>query len=178
MFPEFAFDGAANIEYAGKLFGVQTASRVVSKKSQAYITETRESLVLTRKSLILSEFAFGDNSTLLVLNVHAINFRENRRYNYELDKFLEYVQEHKGPMIIAGDFNSWSAKRLQKLERLQNTLSLKAVNFEEKDRIKSFRGYQLDHIFYRDLELLNSTVVDAKGLSDHSPLFAEFGYYI
>ena len=174
MLSDFAFDAAANLEYRGKFFGVLTASRAMSQRSQAYLTEGKESLVWTRKSLLLSEFSFLDGSRLLVLNVHAINFRENQRYYHELDRFLEYVKEHKGPMIIAGDFNSWNIKRMQKLEEMKKILTLKVITFKDNHKIKSFMGYPLDHIFYRGLELINSTVIDGDNLSDHTPLFARF----
>ncbi len=174
MLSDFSFDAAANLEYRGKFFGVLTASKAESQRSQAYLTEGKESLILTHKSLLLSEFSFVDKSKLLVLNIHAINFRENKRYDYELDSLLVHVKDHQGPMIIAGDFNSWHKKRMQKLEEIKKILSLKTVTFKDKEKIKSFMGYPLDHIFYRGLELMDSAVIDGDNLSDHAPLFAKF----
>lgn len=171
---EFAIDAAANLEYRGKFYGVLTASMTESQKSQAFLSEGKESLIGTHKSLLLSQFAFQDGTTLLVLNVHAINFRENQRYGIEVDKFLQHVKEHQGPMIIAGDFNSWNKKRMKKLAEMQEVLSLQTISFREKSKIKSFMGYPLDYIFYRGLELIDSAVVDGKQLSDHNPLFAYF----
>lgn len=171
---EFAIDAAANLEFGGKFYGVLTASMTESRKSQAFLSLGKESLVGPHKSLLLSQFAFQDGTILLVLNVHAINFRENQRYGIEVDKFLHYVKEHQGPMIIAGDFNSWNKKRMKKLLEMQETLSLQTISFKEKSKIKSFMGYPLDYIFYRGLELLDSAVIDSKQLSDHNPLFARF----
>jgi endonuclease/exonuclease/phosphatase (EEP) superfamily protein YafD len=171
---EFAIDAAANLEFGGKFYGVLTASMTESRRSQAFLSQGRESLIGPYKSLLLSQFAFKDGTTLLVLNIHAINFRENQGYDIEVDEFLEYVKDHHGPMIIAGDFNSWNKKRLKKLREMQKKLSLKAISFSEKNKIKSFMGYPLDYIFYRGLELLDSAVIDSKQLSDHNPLFARF----
>ena len=171
---EFAIDAAANLEFGGKFYGVLTASMTESRNSQAFLSKGKESLVGPHKSLLLSQFAFKDGTTLLVLNIHAINFRENQRYSVEVDKFLDYVKDHQGPMIIAGDFNSWNKKRMKKLLEMQKLLSLHAIPFKEKSKIKSFMGYPLDYIFYRGLELLDSAVVDGKQLSDHNPLFARF----
>ncbi len=171
---EFAIDAAANLEFGGKFYGVLTASMTESRNSQAFLSKGKESLVGPHKSLLLSQFAFKDGMTLLVLNIHAINFRENQRYSVEVDKFLDYVKDHQGPMIIAGDFNSWNKKRMKKLLEMQKLLSLQAISFKEKSKIKSFMGYPLDYIFYRGLELLDSAVVDGKQLSDHNPLFAQF----
>ena len=171
---EFAIDAAANLEFGRKFYGVLTASMTESRNSQAFLSKGQESLIGPRKSLLLSQFAFRDGTTLLVLNIHAINFRENQRYNIEVDEFLEYVKDHQGPMIIAGDFNSWNKKRMKRLQEMQKVLSLQDIPFKEKSKIKSFMGYPLDHIFYRGLELLDSAVIDSKQLSDHNPLFAHF----
>jgi len=171
---EFAIDAAANMEFGGKFYGVLTASMTESQKSQAFLSEAKESLVGTHKSLLLSHFVFKDRTTLLVLNVHAINFRENNRYDVEMDSFLEYVKGHDGPMIIAGDFNSWNKKRMKKITEMQEVLSLQTISFRDKNKIKSFMGYPLDYIFYRGLELIDSAVIDGKELSDHNPLFARF----
>lgn len=172
--PHYAFDGAANLEVRGAFYGVLTASRVESKNAQAYLSEGKESLVGPHKSLLVSRYLFGDGSTLLILNVHAINFRENKRYHKELERFLTLMQSHKGAMIIAGDFNSWNKKRMDKLHELREKLGLKAVTFTQGDNVKSFMGNHLDFILYRGLELVDYTVDKEHGLSDHNPLFAKF----
>jgi len=172
--PDFAFDAAANIEFRGEFYGVLSASRVESKYAQAYLSEGRESLIGPHKSLLLSAYTFEDGSELLVLNVHAINFRENQRYHKELERFLELMQDHVGPMIIAGDFNSWNKQRMQKLHEIREKLSLDAVPFKQVDKVKSFMGNHLDFIFYRGVELVDFKVHNDHGLSDHNPLFAQF----
>jgi endonuclease/exonuclease/phosphatase (EEP) superfamily protein YafD len=170
----FAYDAAANLEFAGAFYGVLTASSVESKRSRAYLSKSRESLIGPHKSLLLSRFSFADGSKLLVLNIHAINFRENQSYAKEIDGFMEYIKEYDGPLIVAGDFNSWNRERQLKIARERKALSLKSVPFKQKQKIKSFMGNTLDFIFYRGLELLESEVIDGHGLSDHNPLFASF----
>ncbi len=170
----FAFDAAANLEFRGEFYGVLSASRVESKNAQAYLSEGRESLIGPHKSLLLSTYPFEDGSTLLILNIHAINFRENKRYYRELERFLELMKHHKGPMIIAGDFNSWNKKRIQKLHEIREELDLSRVPFKQVDKVKSFMGNHLDFIFYRGVELLNFSVHREHEISDHHPLFARF----
>jgi len=172
--PDFAFDAAANLEYRGEFYGVLTASRVESKHAQAYLSEGRESLIGPYKSLILSTYTFEDGSELLILNVHAINFRENQRYHKELERFLTLMLDHDGPMIIAGDFNSWNKRRMQRLHEIREKLGLKAVPFTQTDNVKSFMGNHLDFILYRGVEILDFSVDKDHGLSDHNPLFARF----
>jgi len=170
--PHFTFDAAANLEFRGPFYGVLTASRVESLNAQAYLSEGKESLVGPHKSLLVSLYPFKDGSTLLILNVHAINFRENQRFNRELERFLELMQSHQGAMIVAGDFNTWNKKRMSKLHELREKLGLDMVPFKQCDDVKSFMGNHLDFIFYRGVELVEYSANKEHGLSDHNPLFA------
>lgn len=172
--PDFAFNAAANLEYRREFYGVLSACKVESKHAQAYLSEGRESLIGPHKSLLLSTYMFEDGSELLILNVHAINFRENRRYHKELERFLKLMIDHEGPMIIAGDFNSWNKKRMQRLHEIREKLALYTVPFKQTDKVKSFMGNHLDFIFYRGVEILEFSVERDHGLSDHNPLFARF----
>ncbi len=172
--PDFSYNAAANLEFKNKFYGVLTASRVESVNVKAYLSKARESIFGSHKSLLLSSYSFGDGITLLILNVHAINFRENKIYNKEIERFIALIETHKGPMILAGDFNSWNSSRMKKLKKVTEKLSLQSVRFEEIDKVKSFMGKTLDFIFYRELELVESKVVDEHRLSDHNPLFAKF----
>ena len=172
--PHFSYDAAANLEFRGEFYGVLTASRMESSHAKAYLSEGRESMFGPHKSLLLSDYAFDDGSSLLILNVHAINFRENQRYSKELERFLNLLKEHKGPMILAGDFNSWNKKRMEKLQKIAEKLSLTAVSFKKTGKVKSFMGKDLDFVFYRGLELVEAVVIDEHKLSDHNPLFVRF----
>lgn len=173
--PHFSYDAAANLEVIGEFYGVLTAGKMESNYAKAYLSEGRESLLGSHKSLLLSQYLFEDGNTLLILNVHAINFRENQHYGIELERFLDLLKAHKGPMILAGDFNSWNAERMDKLQKVAQKLSLTAVPFEKTGKVKSFMGKALDFVFYRELELLEAEVMDEHKLSDHNPLFVRFG---
>ena len=172
--PDFAFDAAANLEIRGEFYGVLSASRVESKNAQAYLTEEKESFIGPHKSLLMCTYPFEDGSTLLVLNIHAINFRENKGYYRELERFFELIKHHEGPMIIAGDFNAWNKKRILKLHEIREELVLNTVPFKQIDKVKSFMGNHLDFIFYRGVELLDFSVHKYHRVSDHHPLFAQF----
>jgi len=172
--PHFSFDAAANLEVRGEFYGVLSASKVQAKDAEAYLSEGRESLVGPHKSLLVSSYCFEDDSKLLILNVHAINFRANWRYNKELERFLSLLKSYKGALIIAGDFNTWNKKRMQKLGHLIESLGLQTVPFKSRHKVKSFWGNHLDFIFYRGVELVEYSVDANHGLSDHNPLFAQF----
>ena len=171
---DFSYDAAANLEFRREFYGVLTASKMESSYAKAYLSEGRESVLGPHKSLLLSNYLFEDGSSLLILNVHAINFRENQRYTKELERFLDLLKEHKGPMILAGDFNSWNKQRMDKLQKVAQRLSLTTVPFEKTGKVKSFMGKALDFVFYRELELLEAEVMDEHKLSDHNPLFVRF----
>ena len=173
-FCDFAFDAAANLEVKGAFYGVLTASRVESTYAQAYLSEVKESFVISHKSLLVSSYPFADGSTLLILNIHAINFRANQSYDRELERFLSLLEGHKGALIVAGDFNTWNKKRMQKLDEIRVKLGLDMVPFSKASGVKVFMGKQLDFIFYRGVELVEAKALSEHGLSDHNPLFATF----
>jgi endonuclease/exonuclease/phosphatase (EEP) superfamily protein YafD len=170
----FSFDAAANIELKSKFYGVLTASRVESYFTQSYLSECQEVLIGPHKSMLLTSYMFKDKSEVLVLNVHAINFRENRRYHKEIERFFDFIGSYSCAIIVAGDFNSWNKKRLKKLYENAEKLKLKSVSFNNKHYVKSFLGNPLDFIFYKGLELLDASVEKADKFSDHNPLFATF----
>jgi len=174
MLPNMAYDAAANLEVNGKFYGVLTASRVESSYAQAYLSEGQEAFIGPHKSMLLTSYQFKDHEKLLVLNIHAINFRENNRYNKELERFFDFIAMYEGALLIAGDFNSWNKKRLEKLYENVNKLKLKVVSFDTQSDVKSFRGNHLDFIFYKGLELMDASVEKADKHSDHNPLFAKF----
>lgn len=174
ILPNFSYDASANLEINSKFYGVLTASTVQSEYAKAYLSEGQEAFIGPHKSMLLSTYAFKDGSKVLVLNVHAINFRENGRYNKELERFFDFIKAYEGAMIIAGDFNSWNKNRLKKLHENAEKLKLSVVTFKESSHVKSFRGNHLDFIFYKGLELLGSAVESEEKLSDHNPLFARF----
>ena len=171
----YSYDAAANITFGSSNFGVLTASRCQALETRAYLSQTRELYFATHKSLLLSRYALGEGNSLLVVNVHAINFRENSAYKKEKERILDYLQKDTGPLIVAGDFNAWNSTRGEKLLQIADSLGLKRVPLDSGDGVKSMFGNPLDFIFYRDLELLACEVLDDGGISDHRPLLARFG---
>jgi endonuclease/exonuclease/phosphatase (EEP) superfamily protein YafD len=172
-FSAFSYDAAANIEINKRFYGVLTASVKESSLAEAYLTESSEGFVGPHKSLLLTTYALPGGEDLLLLNVHAINFREQRIYEEELDVLMKKATAHKGPMIVAGDFNAWSQKRTDALHMLRETLSLHIAAFD-KGKVKSFMGYPLDFILYRGLQCVETEIMTNHDISDHHPLLATF----
>jgi endonuclease/exonuclease/phosphatase (EEP) superfamily protein YafD len=157
--------------YAGVPTGVLTASNVAPLNVRAL--EQREPWLRTDKSALLTEYRLGRSDlTLLVANVHAINFTANTRaFREQLIAVAKLVSEHQGPVIFSGDLNTWRAGRRAIVDDIVASLGLSEVVFDGPR--KTFGGFPLDHVFYRDLDVLAADV-PVIGSSDHNPLVVRF----
>jgi endonuclease/exonuclease/phosphatase (EEP) superfamily protein YafD len=158
-------------QYEGIPTGVLTASNAAPLKVHAL--QQREPLLRTDKSALLTEYRLaGTDLTLLVANVHAINFTPGTRaFRAQLIAVAELVNEHEGPVIFSGDLNTWRAGRRAIVDAIVGSLGLSEVHFVGPR--KTFGRFPLDHVFYRDLDVL-AAEVPAVGSSDHNPLMVRF----
>lgn len=151
--------------------GVLTASDAAPLRVHAL--EAREPLLRTDKSALLTEYRLaGSEQSLLVANVHAINFTvDTRAFRAQLAAVAELIAAHDGPAILSGDLNTWRDARRQIVQEFVAQLQLQEVAFDGPR--KQFGRFPLDHVYYRGLELLSSEV-PAVGSSDHNPLLVTF----
>ena len=170
--PSLTFNAAANLEKGPAFYGVLTASKCKTTYSKPFLSHGKELVFGPRKSLLLTRHAFEDDSPLLILNLHAINFRENRHYYKEIDNISHIIVEYDGAMIIAGDFNSWSDGRQAIVRHFADALAADSVQFSV-DLRTTFFEHVLDHIFYRGLEPVEA-VVEQVTTSDHNPMRVTF----
>ena len=124
----------------------------------------------------ITEYALSDTKeTLIVVNIHAINFTLGvKQFRKQIEKIRQVLIEHKGPIILSGDFNTWRKKRMSILETLTVELGLDALTFQVDHR-KTVFGQLLDHIYVRALTPEN-TVTHHVQSSDHNPLSAELSF--
>ncbi|MGL5107738.1 endonuclease/exonuclease/phosphatase family protein [Vibrio qinghaiensis] len=156
----------------GESAGVLNLGRQMPVLACAY-TELEPWLRLP-KSAIYALYRLSDGQTLAVVNLHAVNFTYGtQEYANQLEALLVQLKTHHGPLIVGGDFNSWSQARMDTLTAALNRVGLQEVSFEPDHRVQFVTGLVLDHLFYRGLTLLNAKapVTDA---SDHNPLLASF----
>jgi len=172
--PSLTYSAAANLEKNAAFYGVLTASKCKTMHSKPFLSRGKELLFGPHKSLLLTRHSFEDGSDLWILNLHAINFRENRHYYKEIDHMIKIIDDYHGAMIIAGDFNSWNKSRMKFLHAKMKELDLTPVPFSQSDKVKSFMKNHLDFIFYRGIELVEHSIERNHNLSDHHPLFAKF----
>jgi endonuclease/exonuclease/phosphatase (EEP) superfamily protein YafD len=133
---------------------------------------SREPWLKTPKSTSITAHALnGSDETLAVVNIHALNFALGLSdYRAQFGRVLDVLRDHRGPIILAGDFNTWRGRRLAVVSELASALQLRAVSFPDDARVR-FLGRPLDHIYVRNLELRHSGT-DSVTTSDHNPMTA------
>lgn len=162
-----------NLRTRSAHFGVWTGSRYRMKPLQQLLTRRRELRLLTRKAALLSAHPLANGESLWVLNVHMLLSRSHRIFEEELSRLLIALQAHAGPLIVAGDFNTWSRRRLAALQRHMMALGLTQARPHGMKHLKAHRGRVLDHLFYRGLALAEARVLPTD-CSDHAPIVAHF----
>ena len=129
-----------------------------------------EPLLRTPKATSITQFALeGHDETLLVVNVHAVNFSLGLgSYKRQFAQITDVLNGHHGPIIMSGDFNTWRQGRTDTITAMADELELSAIEFSDDNRTRVF-GSPLDHIYVRGLSATSSasSVVTS---SDHNPL--------
>lgn len=148
--------------------GVLTLSSIQPLARCSFINT--EPLLRTPKATSITQFALqGRDETLLVVNVHAVNFSLGLgTYKRQFEQIVDALEGHQGPIILSGDLNTWGAARTQAIDAMAEELELSPVEFRDDNRTRVF-GLPLDHIFVRGLSATSSdsSVVTS---SDHNPL--------
>ena len=171
----YSYALATNIETSKNLFGVTTAATVKFNTINTSVSSNRELAgVATHKSLLITEHSFHNGQKIHIVNLHAINFVTLKSFTLELSKIAQTLQTYSGPMIIGGDFNNWSNRRVEVLERFQKELNLKKAVIQQSHHIKAIFSKPLDHIFYRGVIPLKAEAINTYKVSDHNPIYATF----
>ncbi|MEH1853328.1 MAG: endonuclease/exonuclease/phosphatase family protein [Nostoc sp.] len=162
--------------------GILTAATISPITKQVITTQHHEPIVRTPKISLITEYLLSEqNTTLLTINSHLINFVDLNKFKIQLQELELALSRHPGPLIFSGDFNTWSRKRAVILNQVTTKLGLTPVVFapHDQDKIKRFLlSPPLDHIFYRDISVKKASakVLDEICSSDHKALLAEFTY--
>ena len=127
----------------------------------------REPILNTPKMVLGNIFKIDSHTNLLVLNIHAINFVTNAAHRRQIDQAVEVISQHRGPVIFAGDFNTWNRWRMNYVKSALAEVGLKPAILDGESDISG-----LDHIFTRQIEVLDFQILSHIRSSDHSPLVA------
>lgn len=148
--------------------GVMTGSLASPKARNFLRSEQREFFFLTPKITLATTYELPKGKNLLVLNTHVVNFTTTSAFRRFLAELMGLIESHDGPLLLAGDFNTWSEpRRLSLLETLRQA-HLLPVDFHEDPR-----HLKLDYVFLRDLSLRSARVRTDIKSSDHYPLEIE-----
>lgn len=154
--------------------GVKTGAVVKSLAQSAFVSPDVEPLLRTPKMLLATSYPLsGSETPLLVVNVHAVNFVSLEKFGRQMKQVVEAIGDHNGPVILAGDFNTWNISRYKSLLALAEDMGLTEVQLTRKGRLGHLNKH-LDHIFYKGLQLESAQVLSQVRSSDHYPITAKF----
>jgi endonuclease/exonuclease/phosphatase (EEP) superfamily protein YafD len=171
---EFSHVFSPNIQTKKYSYGVLSAFKISCCEEEFLLTKKQEVLYATHKVSLITKHQTCMDTFLLIVNLHAINFVHNKNFEEELQLIQSKIKKHEGPLIVAGDFNTWNRKRLKALDDFMQALALKKVRFPDEQHLKKVFSKTLDYILYRDLELSYSKVLNSEKISDHNPILASF----
>jgi endonuclease/exonuclease/phosphatase (EEP) superfamily protein YafD len=169
---KYNWDIAQAFTYYNISTGVLTASRVTPDFLCSF--RVFEPLSGIPKTALITRYPLsGTDESLLLANIHMINFSlDIDAYRDQLEMMAKVLSKHGGPLIITGDFNSWSTKRMGILSNITQQLRLRTVTFESDDRT-TFMGQVVDHVYYRQLIPLKA-FSEKLTTSDHNPMMVTF----
>lgn len=124
----------------------------------------------TPKATSITEYPIrGRQERLLAVNMHAVNFALGLAEFREQVHALEAVMDHhRGPVVFAGDLNTWSADRQALVDAFMLKYGLQPVAFAP-DLRTTFFGNALDHIYVRGIRAESARVAPVSS-SDHNAL--------
>ena len=132
-----------------------------------------EPIIQIPKVASIMNLPLEKGNSLLIINVHLINFEWGiSAYQAQLEQLFSFVENHQGPIIMAGDFNAWNEDRLNLVNNLIQKYGLDSVALSQDERVR-FLGYPLDYIFTRGVKVVSATS-EVVTSSDHNPLLMEF----
>ncbi|MBI2519636.1 MAG: endonuclease/exonuclease/phosphatase family protein [Bdellovibrio sp.] len=156
---------------SGDKTGVMTSSKVLALDAFYKVSPYREIVGNTPKVALFTSYqVMGSHLPVIVANIHAINSVTASMHQAHIDQVFQVLASHPGPAVLAGDFNTWSRKKLEYLKNKAKKSGLKEVEFPDgSERMHTF-GYPLDHVFLRGLCAQNAQIHgDIQG-SDHKAM--------
>lgn len=150
--------------------GVKTGSNVAAKRNYFSASTHSEPITKTKKMVLATIYPLNIfEQSLLVINSHIINFVSFIKFRAHLDQVSKTLEHHDGPILLAGDFNTWNGKRMRYFNALAISFSLEEVDMKRKPRLNHLLQH-LDHIYCRGLDVVDAHVHNDIHSSDHFPI--------
>jgi endonuclease/exonuclease/phosphatase (EEP) superfamily protein YafD len=162
---------ATAFRFRGDEAGVLTAAKI--DLQEFCMRRFQEPWLSTPKTSMLAWFPLTDGEQVVVANVHAIAFTFDAIDFQASWRALEVIlQAYAGPLIVAGDFNTWNADREAIVVNTTRRMGLKPVAFPLDRRTRIF-GHTIDHVYFRGLVPVAAVVYEVQ-TSDHNPMHVTF----
>lgn len=145
--------------------GVLSAARYELINTQTIVSPDTEPVTFTPKVSSYSQMVVN-NQIVHLINTHALNFNTGSSFERQIDHLASFISQLSGPVIWAGDFNTWSPARKSYLNKV--TLSLQLLHLKPAT---DPRNLVLDHIYIRGMTALKTEVL-SENSSDHLPMRA------
>ena len=165
------YDGVVGFSfyYLGKFNGNVNLSYYSAIEARVLHSPDKEPVVNTVKPTLVTRYQLANGKVLTLANIHAINFVGWKIFSRQITKTLKYLKDLKGPIVFGGDFNCWNQ---EKFDFMQNSLveaGFTQVKFRHLERVKKVFDFPIDHIFTRDVEVVDADYLLNK-TSDHTPM--------
>ncbi len=171
----FEFASATSFFFDGKeRTGVATISKTPSIDQEFQRSYYREPIIRSPKVVLVSTYPMDNGEELLVANIHAINFVSARKLRHQIQAVANRIMEHEGPVIFAGDFNTWSRRKQRYMRKILKAVGLTEVKYPDGDhRMRVFKNL-IDFLWYRGLDLKEAKVLGEIDGADHIPMSHTF----
>ncbi len=168
----------------GNVIGLLSLSYVPPVRVQPMPSKHREFFITAPKLSLVTEYPLVNGQRLLAINVHLLAFERwgTTGIGSQLNDLKIAMQEHIGPIILVGDFNTWSHKRLNLVQEIADELNLTEVRDfppgrRMADKQASFfnwlfgidEGLPLDRVYYRGFTHHSAKILPYES-SDHSAI--------
>lgn len=175
MFAASGFESVHAASYKrrdGLRDGVMTVARVQTcVEPQRIICKYPEPIFKTPKAALIKKYPLiGTDQSLMVINIHATLVRLKAVAIEEMEHLLARLPEHYGPIILAGDFNTFTPGYLKAIAGVLRRIGLEYVPIPNDPRPVT---QALDQLFCRGLEVSNVRVDTSFRNSDHFPILAD-----
>lgn len=152
--------------------GVMTLARMKPGDSpKRVLCKYPEPVLKTPKAALLTQYRYGprEEDVLSVVNIHATLIRTIARAQEELEHLIARLPMGDGPLIFAGDFNTFTPRYFRAVVATLEKIGLRFVPIPGDPRRKLDH---LDQLFVRGIEVLAVEVDTRIHSSDHFPIRA------
>lgn len=152
--------------------GVMTVARAPAfGEPLRVICKYPEPIFKTPKAALIKLYPLlGSEQKLMVINIHATLMRRKAAAVEEMEHLLSHLPGHVGPIVLAGDFNTFTPGYLRAVSQVLHRIGLNYVAIPGDPRPKT---QALDQLFCRGLEVTNARIDTTFRNSDHFPILAE-----